>query len=587
VRFGLRGRGEFIAAAAVFVAVLAPLLQLRYSYQAGTNDHLVLSLQGLQWGIPGFLQDDWFVAAAPQPHILFDVATWAGAATGRLAEVYLAWWILGLVAGGAATAVLARAWTPRHPVAVSAAVAALIGLGPETVLGSTTPALPTALPHELGGFGAYLAAALLLTRRPRAAAVVIVLTAVVHVQVGALAAVVGVIAVLAVAVFDRQGWWSVLAGCVVAGGVVVTVLRLRPVAADAGDFVQICGEVIPYHCDATTWTPGQLGSGYAVVLAALLSVAFVARSDWSGIGVWVAAVVAPAVGLVGGVLANRYGVPVVGRLAQSTNIFRLAVLLVPFGAWGLTAGFSRLSGWRRLAWLVPAAVAGYGWLVPRDGTVALPDHPGWAGVVLGVGALGVLLRTALPWRVGPVRTGSLLGAAAGFTALGVLVTGAIELQVLRWRPMNITFVPDATDRAMGRLVAAHVPVGEEVLVPPTLGVVRLTSGRSIVVDCKAVPYGGAAWREYRARMEALGGRGACHSGGRPFLEVAPEDLTAAALRYGARYLLLTVWDARVTAIQDLGWRVLVEAPVGEPTPRPDAVWLLAAPGAPDASTFTP
>jgi hypothetical protein len=572
VRFGWRGRGGFLAAAAVFVAVLAPLLQFRYGYQAGTNDHLVLSLQGLQWAIPGFLRSDWFIPAAPQPHVLFDVVTWAGAANGRLAEVYLAWWLLGLVVAAAATAVLARAWVPRRPVLASAAVAALLGLGPQTVLGSTTPALPTALPHELGGFLGYLAAALLLTRRPRPAAVAIVATAVVHVQIGAIVAVVGVLAVLVVALFERRVWWSVLAGCLVAGAVVAAVLRLRPITAAPDDFVEICHDVIPYHCDATTWSVGVLTSGFAVVLAALLSVAFVARTGWSGLGVWVAVVVAPAVGLVGGVLANRYGVPVVGRMAQSTNVFRLAVLVLPFGAWGLVAGFVRLTGWRRVAWLVPAVAAGYGWLVPRDGNVVLPDDLRRAEIVLGVAAAGVLLRY-LPRRVGDVA-----GGLVGLAAIGVLVVGAADLRVLRPRPVNPTFVPDARDRALGRTIAAHVPVGEEVLVPPTLGVVRLASGRSIFVDCKAVPYGGPAWREYRERLDALGGRDSCHSGGHPFLEVTPEGLTSTALRYGARYVLLSARDVvRVDAVQRLGWRPLLR-----PESRDRGMWLLAAPGAPDA-----
>jgi hypothetical protein len=479
-------------------------------------------------------------------------------------------------------------------VLASAAVAVLMGLGPETVMGSTTAALPTALPHELGGFLAYLSAALLLTRRPRRAALAIVATAVVHVQVGALAAVVAVLAVVLLGVLERRWWWSVLAGSAVAGAVVVTVLRLRPVAAQADDFVQICREVIPYHCDATTWTAGQLGSGFAVIGAALLSLPFVTRDPIGrsgggsgggpgggrgGVGLWVAAVVAPAVGLGAGVLANRYDVAVIGRLAQTTNVFRLAVLLVPFATWGLVAGFFRLAGWRRVAWLLPALAAGYGWLVPRDGTTALPDHPAWAGVVLGVAALGVLLRY-LPLRPGRLDrvggVGTVASATAGLTAVALLVAGAVNLGVLTWRPVDVRFVANDVDRAMGEMIAAHVPVGEALLVPPTLGVVRLTSGRSIVVDCKAVPYGGAAWREYRARLDALGGRDSCHSGGRPFLEVSPVALADTALRYGARYLLLTARDPRVQAVEEQGWRVL--AP---PEPRTGDAWLLAAPGARD------
>jgi hypothetical protein len=251
--------------------------------------------------------------------------------------------------------------------------------------------------------------------------------------------------------------------------------------------VEICHEVIPYHCDATTWPIGQLGSGLAVVLAALLSVVFVAHTKASGIGVWVATIVAPAVGLVAGVLANRYEVPVIGRLAQSTNIFRLAVLLVPFGAWGLVAGFGRLASWRRLVWLLLAVPAAYGWLVPQEGVTVLPNNPRWACIVLGLGVAGALSG----YLSRPV--GGVVGGVAGAVAIGVLVAGAINLQTIRLRPVNVTFVSDSRDRHLGRVVAAHVPVGEEILVPPTLSVIRLVSGRSIVVDCKAVPYGGPAW----------------------------------------------------------------------------------------------
>jgi hypothetical protein len=193
-----------------------------------------------------------------------------------------------------------------------------------------------------------------------------------------------------------------------------------------------------------------------------------------------------------------------------------------------------------------------------------------------VAALGVVLRY-LPWRLGrTLRVGSLAGAVAGLGAVAVLLTGAVQLGVLQARPIDIRFVPNDTDRSMGDLIGTHVPVGETLLVPPTLGVVRLTSGRSIVVDCKAVPYGGAAWHEYRARLDALGGRDSCHSGGRPFLEVTADALTGTALHYGARYLLLTARDPRVTAIEGQGWRVLTA-----PEERTGDVWLLAAPGARD------
>jgi hypothetical protein len=584
VRDGLRGRGGPAVAAVVFVVVLGTILQCRYGYQAGINDHLVLSLQGLQWGRPGFGAGDWFIASAPQPHVLFDVVTWAGAATGRLEGYYFAWWVIGLAVGGAATAVLAATWTPRHPVIASAAVATIIGLGPELVLGSTSPALPTALPHELGGFLAYLFGALLLTRRPRAGAVVLVLTAAVHVQIGAMSIVVGLLAILFMEVIENLRWWSVVAGTSVAGAIVVTILKIRPVAAESDDFVQICHEVIPYHCDATTWSTATVATGVAVVVAALLCVVYVARAGRAAIALYAATVAIPAAGLVLGVLANRYQIPVAGHLAQSTNIFRLAVLVYPFGAWGLVAGFVRLTGVRRLLWLVPAVPAGFGWLVPKEAATVLPNAPNVAYAVLALFAVGAVLRglpAGMPRavrRLLPAASGAVAATAAGLAAVAVLAFGTIRMGTLQARPVDTTFVPNPRHHEIGALVARHVPVGEEILVPPTLGVIRLVSGRSIYVDCKAVPYGGAAWREYRDRLDLIGGRGSCSHGGRPFAEVPPEGLSGAAYRYGVRYLLLGEGDHRIRELQkDLGWRVLAT-----PGDGPAQMWLLAAPGARDA-----
>jgi hypothetical protein len=171
-----------------------------------------------------------------------------------------------------------------------------------------------------------------------------------------------------------------------------------------------------------------------------------------------------------------------------------------------------------------------------------------------------------------------VGGAAGSAALAVLVAGAVVTGTVRWRPVNIVFVSDPTLRAMGAVIAEHVPPGGVVEAQPSFGAIRLTAGRSVVVDCKAVPYGGAPWRDYQARLNALGGRGACEHGGHPFLEVTAASLLATANRYGARYLVLRVNDPRLAAVEETGWRVLAR-----PSRSADEVWVLAAPGAPDVA----
>jgi hypothetical protein len=156
--------------------------------------------------------------------------------------------------------------------------------------------------------------------------------------------------------------------------------------------------------------------------------------------------------------------------------------------------------------------------------------------------------------------------------------GSVATGALQWRPLRPDFVGDPVMRAMGAVVARHVPPGQVVEAPPSFGVLRLASGRSLVVDCKGVPYGGAAWRDYRARLDALGGRGACSNGGVPYARLPAERLLATAARYGARYLVLASYDRRRVQVQDAGWQVLAT-----PSRRTGGIWLLAAPGAPDAA----
>jgi hypothetical protein len=412
-----------------------------------------------------------------------------------------------------------------------------------------------------------------------------VVTSAVHVQIGALVAVVCVLAVVAVGVLERRWWWWPFGGAVISSMIVVTILRLRPVAAQPNDFVQICREVIPFHCDAPTWSAGQLFSGFSVAAAALLTVVFLGRRDG---GLWTAVVVAPSLGLTIGVLANRFGAPVLGRVAQTTNIFRLAVLVLPFGAWGLIAGFTRISRGRRAVWLVPAAVAGFGWLEPKDGETPFGGRTVPALVVLAMAAavIVVLLLAGRrqPTGVPPPATatggtaGGMLTGALALLPVVTLLAAAALTGVLRWRPLQVTFVGNPTMRAMGELIAAHVPAGQVVEAPPSYGMIRLAAGRSLLVDCKAVPYGGVAWQDYQARLDALGGRGACSHGGRPYLDLSAESLLATARRYDARYVVLAGHDYRSAQIVDDGWQVLAR-----PHPRYGNIWLFAAPGAPDAA----
>lgn len=178
----------------------------RYGYTFGTGDHLVLMPRGVANAEPSAFQGDWFVESAPQPHWLFDYVTEAGYAAGSLPAVPP---VLAPLPGRVRS---------RRPLAGPPVVpgrpwsALLLGpllvLGPEKVLGSTTPLLGIALPHMLGGCLALLALAALGNRHWTSAVVVALVAGIVHVQHGVLVAPILLLTGILATAIPRRPVWS-------------------------------------------------------------------------------------------------------------------------------------------------------------------------------------------------------------------------------------------------------------------------------------------------------------------------------------------------------------------------------------------
>ncbi|MET0235401.1 MAG: hypothetical protein ABW224_12225 [Kibdelosporangium sp.] len=555
-RIGWPGVGQTVLSA----ALLGFILHWRYGYVAGTGDHLVLSALGRHWADPSAYANDWVIANAPQPHWFFDMVTWFGAVIGHLGAVYLAYWIVGLVVFGAATSILAKRWAPEHPWVATVLVTVIGGITPWWLLGTGSPMLAIALPGVLAGFLVYLALAALLTGRYRLAGMVAVVTAIVHVQQG------GVLGVLLLAVGlvelfrsrPRRAEWWLFGGAAACFAIMFASLKARPVAGDMNDFAQACRQLIPYHCEASSWPSSLVWQGFALVGLALATVLYMTRATWP---VWAATLALTALGLAIGVTVDRWDVPTLGVLAQGLNIYRLDVLLMPFAAWGLLAPiFVKQRVWVR--WVSLAVVLYLTYQVLNTHSfepvypLVYPRGGNWIGVAAVALVLGVLwvslgrkFRFAIP-------------------AMGVVVAGSIFVSMwnstaIELKPLDPAFIPDTDIRLWGEAVQRVVPPGEQLVAHPLGPYVRMVTERGVVADCKNGPYGGPAWHEYQARINAMGGFGQCRtldpSG---FDNLTPSQVSTLARTYQAGYLVVEVGQADdMPGLKSLGWTEVL-GPVG-------------------------
>jgi hypothetical protein len=510
-------RAPLPAWACVTLATVTTALSIlfRYGYSFGLFDQIVYSVRGIALADPDAFARDWFAQTVPQPHWLFDAVTFAGTRLGILPWVYLAYWLAGIAAFALASVWLTQRYLPHRPV-LAALLGPLVVLGPEKILGSTTPLLWFADPHMLGGCLAFLALAALLTDRWRAAALSALLAWAVHVQHGAnLAPILLLTAALASGAVLRRRLMLAGTGLFLLVGA-LAIAQWRGLETSGGEWLTICRDLIPFHCYAPSWSWSYLAEGGAI-LALAFGFAWWRRHEWRAI---LPVAVVPAAGLLVGVVGERFQLGIIGRLAEQYNVHRLATVVEPFAAFALVC-----------------LVAG-----------AISDEQR-RRVVCGALATPALLVWFL-------MTG---GALQGPAALGALNGSLGHVGVDRSLPIV---------RA-GEAIGDAVPPTGIIAAPPELVWLRSFSRRGVVADCKAVPFGGPPWQEYVERMRDLGGH--CRGSGSGFRDLSPADIETLRARYGVTHLLLYADDAKVGYAGQHWRRVLDVAEEGDPNLAPGLV----------------
>ncbi len=545
---------------AIAMAVLLGTLEVwgnsSGGYYAGLGDHVVLAPEGLSWAIPGAFANDWFMAAAPQPHWFFDIVTYLGQLSGHLSSAYAAFWAIGLLAFGGATAILAVRIGGRAAWPIAIGFTMLISQTPWLIGGTGSLVIPVALPAVTSASLVYLTIAALLTERRWLAAVTAVIVAIVHVQQGANIVVVLAAFTLMDAIRRKRIDWRLVGSLVVSLAFVVFGLVLRPVASNLSDFVQICDQVIPYHCAAHLWgAPDLIATWGLIVLTGLSAFLLPRRARLA----WLVTVGLATLGFALGFAADSLSIPVLGQLAQGVNVYRLGTVLLPFAIWGIMLPLVRpsLDRWS-IVRLGVWALAFYALLLSSNWIVKGVTNPLFIAAIIVIVASGLIAvryrkRVSRAFIVG--LTSFLLGLLFVFVAAG---SGNLTI-----KSPNFRFIPDQSLVAWGAEVRNVVPKGSVIVASPRTTWVKLVTQRAVIADCKDVPYGGEPWREWKRRLGTLGGFEQCVAPG-PLLynTLSADDLIKAADEFHSDFISIDpALPETAGGLEARGWRQVVE-PVG-------------------------
>jgi hypothetical protein len=524
--------------------ILVAGIQLRFGYGAGLNDQFVLSPLGISWADSTAFANDFFVFSAPQPHIFFDFVTSFGYRIGALSATYFAFWIFTMAVCAIAIRKISQFLSPEHVFFTTALGSLFLVAGPVTILGTTTIALPQALPHALGGALVLLMFGFCLEKKWSLAGISVVLASIAHVQQGTVALAIFIF-FLALDYYEKRTFQIVSYLLIAIAMVTIfTILSSRPVLGELSDFVRVCNEYIPYHCDSNSWLPNRFVLGICT-LGLMLIVA--TNRKVFGFDHFRLFVLTYSVGGAALLVLEFVNVPFLGELIQGANGFRVFSLMVPLGA--ISAAWVIVNA-HKLSFkkLVLGLVSIFVFLTGATDLGFLSRYAFFVAVFLILFYFKVMDDNA-KISAPELRTkASLNGSVALFAGIAIVSVISSGLTIPR---MDIAFM---SDYRKSFKLEQIVSSGETIAADPTWTWVRLASKRAVIVDCKYLPYGGPPLEEFESRLESIGGyEEIC--GGSSFSTLKPKKIDAWAEEYSADYLLLEKRDKRISELEDLGWTV--------------------------------
>jgi hypothetical protein len=532
----------------VFIAVITIQTNL-VPYDSGTGDHHVILPAGLLRADPSLYLGDYFIRAAVMPHWFFEYLTTFASKIGQLNLFFFIFWLITIAVFAYANLLVAKTVMERNVHLTAILIMSVQIMGVRTMFGTSAIILQQALPHSLAAAVTFLVLAMWIRGDRKSVFLLLPFIPVIHIQIGAIA--LGLIMLL-VAIEWIQGLRPKLNQLIFIGLAGVTTLFgliLRPVAGNTKEFSEICERLIPHHCYAPSWSNEKLALSVVFILLGLCLVLLVG-DDKVGKQFRLIVIGLPIAVLAISLVLDRFSDGLLTDLVRGNNIYRLAVVVLPFLYWAPLLIWKNHSGSIRS---IAASALSVFLLVAL---VLLPGH----GSRFEATPVLFLWLTALAGVVFLCRNVS--QKSIRYQSLSVVVfaltimTGVVAFNERSLTSPDIQFIPDEQQRAVGEALKRSVPIGKVVAGDPITYWLRMDSGVGYAVDCKFRPIGGGEpLKEFYKRLQPLGGyEAACLN--YSFDSVSAAELDNFAQSSDAELLLLTSTDNRMIDLLSAGWEKL-------------------------------
>jgi hypothetical protein len=534
--------------ASVIIAVVAIQTNL-VPYDAGMGDHHVILPAGLLRADSSLYLGDYFIRAAVMPHWFFEYLTTFASKIGHLNSFFFIFWLITIAVFAYANLLLAKTVMERNIHLTALVIMSAQIMGVRTMFGTSSVVLEQALPHSLAASITFLILAMWIRGDRKYLFILLPCIPVIHIQIGAIA--LGLIAML-VAIGWLQGTRPRLIHLALVGLTVVTTLFglvLRPVAGNTKEFSEICKRLIPHHCYAPSWSNEKIAFCIVFVLLGLCLVLLV-EDDRISKPFRLVVIGLPIAVLTFSLSLDRFSDGPLTDLVRGNNIYRLAVVVVPFLYW------APLLIWRNnkrsIRSITSSILSGFLLVL----LLLIPGHGSRfeATPVLLLWLMAVAIVTF--WCRSLIERSIRSRFSLVLFSTVMITTGALTFNERSFSSPDLQFIPNENQRVFGEALKKSVPNGKAVAGDPINYWIRMASGVGYAVDCKFRPIGGGEpLKEFYKRLQPLGGyEEACLN--YSFNAATASQLDNFAQASDAEILLLISTDARIANLLSSGWEKL-------------------------------
>jgi len=534
--------------ASVFIAAVTIQTSLA-PYEAGTGDHHGHLPAGLLRADSSLYLGDYFIREAVMPHWFFEYLTMLASRADQLSMLFFIFWLVTISVFAHANLLIAKIVMKRNVHLTALVIMTAQIMGVRTMFGTSALILNQALPHSLAAAVTFLILALWLCGNRKHLFVLLPFVPIIHIQIGAIA--LGLVILLVIG--ERyQGLRPKLMSLIsigLAGATTLFGLILRPVAGNTKEFSEICERLIPHHCYAPSWNNVEIALCIVFIVLGLCT-ALLGCDEKTSKAFRSIVIGIPVAVLATSLILDRFGDGLLTDLVRGNNIYRLAVVVIPFLYW------SPLLIWKSHKKSIISITGSILSVCLLMVMVMLPGH-GSRFEATPVLAFWFMATTgAAFWCRRFVKTSILNPSLLIVAVLSLFSAGAITFNERSFELPDIQFIPDEQQRAVGEAIRKSVPRGNVVAGDPISYWLRMDSGVGYAVDCKFRPIGGGQpLKEFYKRLQPLGGyEEACLN--YSFGSVSPDELTKFAKISDAQLLLLTSTDNRINILLSIGWEKL-------------------------------